>query len=366
MGGCSYDREVYTSSDSFSNSSFSYSTRSEKVFAEVKKAAEIAPLDTSLFPLSRDLVCSAQTGVAVVLDVTGSMGDSAKVVYDKLPMFYGQIEQQGYLDDFALSFAAVGDVDSDRAPLQVCDFDKGIALDDKVNKLYLEGEGGPSWKESYEMMAYYYSRHVDFIHPEKRKPFLFFIGDEGFKDRILGGTTQKHFGESAVLSGKEAINELSQKYHVFMIHIPYSSVKVSGAADKVESNNPSVEKNVCEQWSAVLGDRFISLDEPKAIVDVMLGCIAITTGRRTLAEYDNDMEIRLQTKSRRESVLEALKVVQAIPEVDTPAVEELIVETIIEPSATDAASPKKSRQEARRKKIAAKNKDGTDSNFLIS
>ncbi len=97
--------------------------------------------------------------------------------------------------------------------MQVCDFDKGISLDKKVKKLYLEGEGGPSWKESYEMMAYYYSRHVDFINPEKQKPFLFFVGDEGFKDRILGDMTQKHFGESAVLTGKDAIKELTDKTH---------------------------------------------------------------------------------------------------------------------------------------------------------
>lgn len=352
MGGCSYDREVYTSTESLSRASFSYSDRSERTFAETKKAFEYGKLDTSLFPLSRDLVCTAQTGVAVVLDVTASMGDSAKVVYDKLPMFYGQIEQQGYLDDFALSFAAVGDVDSDVAPLQVCDFDKGIALDDKVKKLYLEGEGGPSWKESYEMMAYYYARHVDFSHPEKRKPFLFFVGDEGFKDRILGDMTQQHFGESAVLSGKEAISELSDKYHVFMIHIPYSSSKSKASDDQVLSGNPEIDKHVQEQWRAVLGNNLINLDEPKAIVDVMLGCIAITTGSRTLEEYDHDMKDRLQTDARRKNVMEALRYVHVVPEIEP-------IVAIPEP----LRKPKKAE---RRPKISAKNKDGSESKFIIS
>ena len=29
--------------------------------------------------------------IVFALDVTGSMGDWAKIIYDKLPMFYGQI-----------------------------------------------------------------------------------------------------------------------------------------------------------------------------------------------------------------------------------------------------------------------------------
>ena len=36
----------------------------------------------------------------IVLDVTGSNINFARLVYDKLPMFYGEIEQKGYLNDF--------------------------------------------------------------------------------------------------------------------------------------------------------------------------------------------------------------------------------------------------------------------------
>ena len=47
-------------------------------------------------------------------------------------MFYGQIEQQGYLDDFDICFCAVGDCIHDNYPIQITDFEKGL---DKIREL---------------------------------------------------------------------------------------------------------------------------------------------------------------------------------------------------------------------------------------
>jgi hypothetical protein len=46
-------------------------------------------------------------------------------VYDKMPMFFGQIKQNKYLEDFAISFCAIGDATCDQAPLQVTPFGMG-------------------------------------------------------------------------------------------------------------------------------------------------------------------------------------------------------------------------------------------------
>lgn len=63
--------------------------------------------------------------IVFALDVTGSMGDWAKIIYDKMPMFYGQIMTQKYLTDPSISFCAVGDHQADYAPLQVAEFGQG-------------------------------------------------------------------------------------------------------------------------------------------------------------------------------------------------------------------------------------------------
>lgn len=58
-------------------------------------------------------------------------------------MFYGQIKMKNYLKDPAISFCAVGDVYSDKAPLQVSEFGQGKEIDEMIAKLWLEGGGGP-------------------------------------------------------------------------------------------------------------------------------------------------------------------------------------------------------------------------------
>ena len=44
-------------------------------------------------------------------------------------MFYGQIMMQNYLSDTAISFCAIGDLNSDEAPLQVTNFGQGKEID---------------------------------------------------------------------------------------------------------------------------------------------------------------------------------------------------------------------------------------------
>lgn len=312
MGGGSYDRSVYSSDGgssgggSRSSSSFTYSRTAEKEL-------NTTSLDTSLFPKKRDLTCKAKTGIVIVLDDTGSMGDAAKTIFDKMPMFFGQIEQQGYLDDFAISFAAVGDIYSDSAPLQVCNFAKGLTLDKKLKKIFLEGGGGGSAEESYEMMALYYLRHVEYTHPEATKPFFFFIGDEGFYDKIPAEQVARHLGDDASqnVASRAILDELREKYHAFMLHVPYSSrpdtVNSNSQTKLVVSGNPYADQRIKEQWKKVFGEDFMVVEEPKSIVDVILGCIALASETRSLDEYLDDMRERKQTDDRVDRVEETLK-----------------------------------------------------------
>lgn len=112
MGGLSYDRDVYSSGSNYSSSGFHSSSLADHAF----KTSDVRALDPKLLPLNRHLECTTKNAIVIALDVTGSMGDSAKLLYDKLPMLWGQLEQQGYLKDFSISFAAVGDCTCDGAP----------------------------------------------------------------------------------------------------------------------------------------------------------------------------------------------------------------------------------------------------------
>ena len=128
MGGGCYDGDV----GARTSASGDYFTSSNRAKTKVHD---------DLHPKSRTLSCSNETPIVVAMDVTRSRGDDSKVVYAKLPMFIGQIVLQGYVEDPSMSFTAIGDADSDKAPLQVGDFASDNTLDDILAKMWLE-EGG--------------------------------------------------------------------------------------------------------------------------------------------------------------------------------------------------------------------------------
>lgn len=67
---------------------------------------------------------------------------------------------------------------------------------------------------------------------------------------------------------------------------------------------------VREAWEKVIGgERILKLQDPKAVVDVMLGAIAIVSGSRSMQAYMDDLEDRGQSHSRKAEVNMILLVV---------------------------------------------------------
>lgn len=208
MGGSYYDREVESTS-----SSSGFSSRADNVM----KKKDSRP---SIRPKGRFLSCKrSKRPIVIAMDVTRSRGDDSKILYDKLPMFYGQLLIQNYLRKPAISFCAIGDAHAnDQAPLQVADFAAGNALDDWLSDLWLEEGGGGTGQESYELAAYYYANRCNLSLPEGKKGIFFFTGDEGFYDTVDGGQVRSIIGEATSdLSSVEVFAELQKKFDVFFI-----------------------------------------------------------------------------------------------------------------------------------------------------
>ena len=285
MGGSCYDRDVISTSSNRAFSDYSDTTISS------------VTVDDRLLPKRgtdrrcRDIDCFHLNPIVCVLDVTGSMGDWSKVIYDKLPLFFGEIEKQGYLSDAAISFAAVGDAHCDQAPFQICNFSQSRELDDYLSRLWLEAGGGGQHRESYEMMAYFYLNHCELTKPQQS--FLFFTGDEGFYPQIEPNLVRQYFGDTVEkLDSGEIFRRLCEKYQVFLLHKEYYY--------------KDEEKRILKQWKDVLGERVLTLTDPKSVIDVMLGAIAISSKTRDLGTYLNDMRDRGQTPKRLKEVEETL------------------------------------------------------------
>lgn len=286
MGGSSYDRDVYSSSSSSSWGSFGASDYSASKFTR-------SFLDSSMNPNGKILKSSAKTPIVIMLDVTGSNIDFARVVYDKMPMFYGQIEQKGYLEDFEISFCAVGDAYTDDYPLQVGNFAKGIELDSWLEKIVLEGCGGGQRCESYELAAYYLYKNAEFARGSN--PIIFFIGDEKPYEYVEISQAKK-FGIECNEGKVKPFRLLRKKVHdnVFMLLNKYSGC--------------SFQNDITSCWEKLLApEHVVKIEEEKAIVDLMLGIISMISSSRTLDTYKVDMLGRGQSQARIESVSKSLE-----------------------------------------------------------
>jgi len=106
MGGDYYDREVYVtapSADSSSRSSASqggFSKQAEKAMrddADLHKSCNPARFSEDMLEVEN------RNPIICALDVTPSMDNWPKIVYDKLPMFYGQIMMRTFTNSSILT-----------------------------------------------------------------------------------------------------------------------------------------------------------------------------------------------------------------------------------------------------------------------
>lgn len=182
----------------------------------------------ALNPYGKTREVNNETPIVVALDVTRSRGDDTKIVYQKLPTFMGLIELEGYVSGPGVSFAAIGDANSDRAPLQVGQFEGDNRLDEVLERFWIEEGGGGTGQESYELCAYFYSRTncVRLAKGESGKGYFFFVGDEGFYPAVSKDRVKKLIGDELTedLDAAEAFRRLQEKFHVFFVY-PKKSIE---------------------------------------------------------------------------------------------------------------------------------------------
>ncbi|QFZ21373.1 hypothetical protein [Saccharothrix syringae] len=205
------------------------------------------------------------TPIAVLFDVTGSMGSVPKVMQRKLGKLHGLIQRKGYLADPQLMFGGIGDADSDRVPLQVGQFESDNRMDEQLRTIFLEGNGGGQKSESYELAAYFVARHVvtDAWRKRGRKGYLFLIGDELNKPRLEAKHVRRVIGDDVRqdIDPVSVYRELERRWHVHFV-LPNQSAYY---------NDPEI----ADHWRGILGQRFLKLDDPGAVCELIAATIGL-------------------------------------------------------------------------------------------
>lgn len=221
--------------------------------------------------------------IVVAVDVTGSMAHWPFEIFDRLPLLYQTLSQ--YRPDVELCFAAIGDAHSDRFPLQVGRFARGLALEDQLGALYGEGGGGGGARESYELFAAFLLERAR--APEAVRPLLIVFGDEGFYPEVDPRQATYHFGAGPAgegarrraLDSAQVWRAVAEAWNVFHLRKPYG--EAGGRADR----------QIQAQWEDVLGpERIIALDSAERAVDVALGLIARLWGH--YEDFESNMGAR--------------------------------------------------------------------------
>ena len=171
----------------------------------------------------RDTTAMPQiTPIVFAMDVTRSRGDDAKVVYAQLLPFLGALHLSGAVTDPQLLFAAFGDAKSDRAPLQIGQFESDERMDQDLERIWIEEGGGGTGEESAELVAYAIARHtsVDAIDVRGAKGFCFFTSDEAPYPTVSKDEVARLIGDELDedISTPEIFAELQARYQPFLLY----------------------------------------------------------------------------------------------------------------------------------------------------
>lgn len=245
---------------------------------------------------ARDSVDHPQSlAIAFALDVTGSMGGIPRSLATReLPTFMGLLNACGIADP-QLLFMAIGDATSDHAPLQIGQFESTAELMDQwLTWSYLEGGGGGTGEESYELAFYMVAQHTDIDCWVKRKKrgYLFLTGDElpypAVSKHQIGSLTGATLDHDIPI--EEVIAAAAESYHLFFLI-------------------PDLQRRQrCEKrWRELLGDNVICMEAPEDACAVAAAIVGMTEG--AIADQKQLLDILLANSISQERASSVIRVI---------------------------------------------------------
>lgn len=211
--------------------------------------------------------------IIVGFDVTGSMHGVPRQLQQCLPALMDTLIVNGVVPHPQVLISAFTDCYStNKAYLQVGQFEAGNEIENDLGNLWLEGGGGGSAEESSEMLLWFAAHRTSIDCFEKRgqKGFLFIITDEKAYARLPQETLEQVFGagqDTQTCTLEETLAAAQDKYHVFCIMPKGTSYW----------GDPGVR----QFWQSRLGSNYLRLEEPEEICQAIVATIGITTGALT-------------------------------------------------------------------------------------
>jgi hypothetical protein len=261
MGSGHWSSDVYETAERLRNgkSAFSYSDSGARTVHP-----DLDPFDVGQRESRDSAEHPNSLAIAVLFDVTGSMGAVPRTLQKKLPKLLGLLQDGGYVRDPQLMFGGIGDATCDRAPLQVGQFESDNRMESYLQRILLEGGGGGQKTESYELAMYFMARHTaaDCFEKRQKRGYLFIIGDEmpypSVKTREVSAWIGDELPQPVAI--RNLVAQLTRRWDTYYI-LP------AGAAYAGDGQ-------VLGTWRGLLGQNVIELSDLDAVCET----IALTVG----------------------------------------------------------------------------------------
>lgn len=201
--------------------------------------------------------------IAVIFDVTGSMGNIPVMLQQKLARLMDVVIDKAGLKDPQILVGAVGDANTDQYPFQVGQFESSNVFDEQLRNIILEGGGGGQSKESYALAYRFAADHTatDAFEKRGKKGYFFTMGDEAPWPTVSRREMANIFGINDVED--ETIESLlaraGEKWEIFHLF--------------AEDGNYRNDAAVHDRWRKLLGERLVSVDDSGLVCEVIAGIV---------------------------------------------------------------------------------------------
>lgn len=217
--------------------------------------------------------------IAVLFDVTGSMGEIPRILQKKLANLMDVVISKAQIKDPQILVGAIGDTTSDRYPFQVGQFESDNRFDEALRSIILEGNGGGQTMESYALAYRFAAYHTATDAWEKRgkKGYLFTMGDEAPWPTVTARDVEAIFGVRA--EADESIEQLIARaserweiFHLFSLDGSYAT-----------------RDDIHEKWRKLLGERFIKVEDSSLICETIAGLVYMLESALAVDTVVSDM-----------------------------------------------------------------------------
>lgn len=303
MGGSSWSDDAYNDRASYRASTntptFDYDdkVRSGKVDAKVHATLDPKKIKGGVRESRDSKEHPESNAIAVVLDVTGTMGAVVNTIHSKLPALMGLLTRKNLIPDPQVLFMAVGDATTDQYPFQVGQFESGIEMEGDLTNFIIEGNGGGQKTESYELAAYMALKKtaIDCFEKRGKKGYLFIIGDEMNYTYLKKDEVKEVFGDTleANMKTKELYDQLKEKYNVFFL-LPEHAAN-------------GHDKSIVNHWKEMLGgEQVILLPQEDLVAEVIATQIGLCEGTTDVDKAKTDLTDHGLTSALAKVVTDAL------------------------------------------------------------